>query len=77
MSNNNIQIINNIEAKLAQTQSMVKVVLDNHNYKDEGLDKPFMEHCDTGNLLWVIGDLIEDAYQELLKIDFKGGDNNG
>ncbi|OCL28419.1 hypothetical protein [Gilliamella sp. wkB171] len=67
MSNNNIQIINNIEAKLAQTQSMVKVVLD----------KPFMEHCDTGNLLWVIGDLIEDAYKELLKIDFKGGDNNG
>lgn len=75
--NNNFQIINKIEDKIAQAQSMVKVVSDNHNYKDEGLNKPFIEHCDTGNLIWAIGDLIEDAYKELLKIDFKGDDNNG
>lgn len=75
--NNNFQIINNIEAKLAQAQSMVKVVLDNHNYKDEGLDEPFIEHCDMGNLLWAIGDLIEDAYKKLLNIDFKGGNHHG
>ena len=72
---NNHRLINNIETKLAQAQSMIKVVLDNHNYKDDGLDKPFIDHCDTGNLLWAAGDLIEDAYKELLNIDFKGDDN--
>lgn len=72
----NHRLINNIETKLAQAQSMIKVILDNHNYKDEGLDEPFIDHCDTGNLLWVAGDLIEDAYKELLNIDFKGDENN-
>ena len=73
---NNHRLINNIETKLAQAQSMIKVILDNHNYKDEGLDEPFIDHCDTGNLLWAAGDLIEDAYKELLNIDFKGDENN-
>ena len=73
----NHRLINNIETKLAQAQSMIKVILDNHNYKDEGLDEPFIDHCDTGNLLWAAGDLIEDAYKELLNIDFKGDKNNG
>ena len=72
----NHRLINNIETKLAQAQSMIKVILDNHNYKDEGLDEPFIDHCDTGNLLWAAGDLIEDAYKELLNIDFKGDENN-
>ena len=72
---NNHRLINNIETKLAQAQSMIKVILDNHNYKDEGLDEPFIDHCDTGNLLWAAGDLLEDAYKELLNIDLKG-DNN-
>ena len=72
----NHRLINNIETKLAQAQSMIKVILDNHNYKDEGLDEPFIEHCDIGNLLWTTGDLIEDAYKELLNIDFKGDKNN-
>ena len=73
----NHQLINNIETKLAQAQSMIKVILDNHNYKDEGLEEPFIEHCDIGNILWATGDLIEDAYKELLNIDFKGDKNNG
>ncbi|MBI0095008.1 MULTISPECIES: hypothetical protein [Gilliamella] len=73
----NHRLINNIETKLAQAQSMIKVILDNHNYKDEGLDEPFIDHCDTSNLLWTAGDLIEDAYKELLNIDFEGGKNNG
>lgn len=73
----NHRLINNIETKLAQAQSMIKVILDNHNYKDEGLDEPFIDHCDTSNLLWAAGDLIEDAYKELLNIDFEGGKNNG
>lgn len=73
---NNHRLINNIETKLAQAQSMIKVIWDNHNYKDEGLDEPFIDHCDTGNLLWAAGDLIEDAYKELLNIDFKGDENN-
>ena len=73
----NHRLINNIETKLAQAQSMIKVIWDNHNYKDEGLNEPFIEHCDIGNLLWTAGDLIEDAYKELLKIDFKGDKNNG
>ena len=72
----NHRLINNIETKLAQAQSMIKVIWDNHNYKDEGLDEPFIDHCDTGNLLWAAGDLIEDAYKELLNIDFKGDENN-
>ena len=72
----NHRLINNIETKLAQAQSMIKVILDNHNYKDEGLYEPFIDHCDTGNLLWAAGDLIEDAYKELLNIDFKGDENN-
>ena len=72
----NHRLINNIETKLAQAQSMIKVILDNHNYKDEGLDEPFIDHCDTGNLLWAAGDLIEDAYKELLNIDFKGDEKN-
>lgn len=73
----NHRLINNIETKLAQAQSMIKVILDNHNYKDEGLEEPFIGHCDIGNLLWATGDLIEDAYKELLNIDFKGDKNNG
>ena len=76
-NSNNDQLINNIETKLAQAQSMIKVILDNHNYKDEGLEEPFIEHCDIGNILWATGDLIEDAYKELLNIDFKGDKNNG
>ena len=52
----NHRLINNIETKLAQAQSMIKVILDNHNYKDEGLYEPFIDHCDTGNLLWAAGD---------------------
>ncbi|ORF43922.1 hypothetical protein [Gilliamella apicola] len=76
-NSNNDQLINNIETKLAQAQSMIKVILDNHNYKNKGLDEPFIDHCDTDNLLWVAGDLIEDAYKELLNIDFEGGKNNG
>ena len=74
---NNHRLINNIETKLAQAQSMIKVILDNHNYKDEALEEPFIEHCDIGNILWATGDLIEDAYKELLNIDFKGDKNNG
>lgn len=77
MSNNNFQIINNIEAKLMQAQSIVKIVLDNHNYKDEGLDEPFIGHCDTGNLLWVMGDLINDAFNQLEKIDSHEDKNHG
>lgn len=73
----NHRLINNIETKLAQAQSMIKVILDNHNYKDEELKEPFIEHCDIGNILWATGDLIEDAYKELLNIDFKGDKNNG
>ena len=50
-NSNNDQLINNIETKLAQAQSMIKVILDNHNYKNKGLDEPFIDHCDTDNLL--------------------------
>ncbi|OTQ73795.1 hypothetical protein [Gilliamella sp. N-G2] len=77
MRNNNHRLINNIETKLSQAQSMIRVILDNHNYKDDGLDEPFINHYDTGNLLWATGDLLEDAYKELLKIDIKGDKNNG
>ena len=65
-----------IESKLAQALTLVTVLSNNHYYADEGLDKPFINHFDTGNLLWVAGDLIEDAYKELLNIDFKGDENN-
>jgi hypothetical protein len=77
MSNDNFQTINNIEAKLMQAQSMVKIILDNHNYQSAGFDKPFIEHCDTGNLLWAIGDLIEDAFHQLGKININKDKNNG
>lgn len=76
MRNNNHRLINNIETKLSQAQSMIRVILDNHNYKDDGLDEPFINHCDTGNLLWATGDLLEDAYKELLNIDLKGDEKN-
>ena len=73
---NNHQLVCKVEGTLLQVKSMAKIALDNTNYKLSGYDEPFINHCDTGNLLWATGDLLEDAYKELLNIDLKGDEKN-
>ena len=77
MGNNNFQIINNIEAKLIQVRSMAKSALDNTNYKCAGYDEPFIEQADMSNLLWVIADLVEQAFDELQGYGLTEDNNNG
>ena len=62
----------NLETKLTQAVSLAKVVSDNHNYKDEGLDEPFIDQCNTSNLLWLLSTLLDEALKEYLDINFKG-----
>lgn len=77
MSNNNFQILNNIETKLIQVRSMAKIALDNTNYKCAGYDEPFIEQTDMSNLLWVIVDLVEQAFDELQGYGLTEDNNNG
>lgn len=55
-----------VESKLVQVLSLAKVISDNHNYKDAGLDEPLISHCDTGNLIWLLNTLLEEIYEEYL-----------
>lgn len=77
MGNNNFQILNNIETKLIQVRGMAKIALDNTNYKCAGYDEPFIEQADMSNLLWVIVDLVEQAFDELQGHGLKEEKNNG
>ncbi|OCG31337.1 hypothetical protein A9G45_00465 [Gilliamella sp. HK2] len=77
MGNNNAQIINNIEAKLIQVRSVAKIALDNTNHKCAGYDEPFIEQADMSNLLWVIVDLVEQAFDELQEYGLMEDKNNG
>ncbi|MWN89447.1 hypothetical protein GQ597_01790 [Gilliamella sp. Pra-s65] len=77
MGNNNFQILNNIETKLIQVRSMAKIALDNTNYKCAGYDEPFIEQTDMSNLLWVIVDLVEQAFDELQEYGLTEDKNNG
>lgn len=63
----------NLESKLTQAVSLVRVVSDNHNYKTEGLDEPFIDHWNTSNLIWLLSTLLEEALKEYLDIDFNEG----
>lgn len=65
-----------IESKLAQALTLVNVLSNNHYHADEGLDEPFINHCDTGNLLWILHALLDEAYKEYLNLDLKGGEKN-
>ena len=65
-----------IESKLAQALTLVTVLSNNHYYADEGLDKPFINHFDTGNLLWILHVLLDEAYKKYLNLDLKGGEKN-
>lgn len=62
---NNDQLICNVESKFIQVRSMAKIALDNTNYKYAGYNEPFIEQADMSNLLWVIVDLVEQAFDEL------------
>jgi hypothetical protein len=77
MGNNNSQIINKIEAKLIQVRSVAKIALDNTNHKCAGYDEPFIEQADMSNLLWVIVDLVEQAFDELQEYGLMEDKNNG
>jgi hypothetical protein len=77
MGNNNSQIINNIEAKLIQVRSVAKIALDNTNHKCAGYNEPFIEQADMSNLLWVIVDLVEQAFDELQEYGLMEDKNNG
>jgi hypothetical protein len=77
MGNNNSQIINNIEAKLIQVLSVAKIALDNTNHKCAGYNEPFIEQADMSNLLWVIVDLVEQAFDELQEYGLMEDKNNG
>ena len=66
-----------VESKLAQSLSLIRVISDNHYYKDEGLDEPFIEHNDAGHLIWLLNTLLEEVYKGFLDMNFKGGKNNG
>lgn len=74
---NNDQLICNVESKLIQVRSMAKIALDNTNYKCEGYDEPFIEQADMSNLLWVIVDLVEQAFDELQEYGLTEDKNNG
>ncbi|MWP63329.1 hypothetical protein GQ593_13455 [Gilliamella sp. Pas-s25] len=56
---------------------MAKIALDNTNYKCAGYDEPFIEQADMSNLLWVIVDLVEQAFDELQGHGLKEEKNNG
>lgn len=73
----NFQVRLGIESKLAQSLSLIRVISDNHYYKDEGLDEPFIEHNDAGHLIWLLNTLLEEVYKGFLDMNFKGGKNNG
>lgn len=74
---NNDQLICNVESKLIQVRSMAKIALDNTNYKCAGCDEPFIEQADMSNLLWVIVDLVEQAFDELQEYGLTEDKNNG
>lgn len=71
MRKTNSKLLFQAEAKLLQAQSMASIALKNHNYKFEGYDEPFIEPKGTGDLLWLIGDLIEGALTGLQQIEIK------
>ncbi|RKS84674.1 hypothetical protein DES39_1886 [Orbus hercynius] len=73
MRSKNNELLNQIEARLMQAQSMIEVALNNHNYKCAGYDEPFIEHHQAGNLLWASSDLISLALDELGNMDLGGG----
>ena len=73
--NKNFEVRLGIESKLAQSLSLIRVIY--HYYKDEGLDEPFIEHNDAGNLIWILNTLLEEVYKGFLDMNFKGGKNNG
>jgi hypothetical protein len=77
MAMNNDQLICNVESKLIQVRSMAKIALDNTTYKCAGYDEPFIEQADMSNLLWVIVDLVEQAFDELQKYGLTEEKNNG
>lgn len=77
MSNDNADLICEVEATLLQLHSIAKIALDNHNYKSAGYDEPFIEHVDMGNLLWVIIDLTDSAYNKLQDVGTNGGNHHG
>jgi hypothetical protein len=74
---NNDQLICNVESKLIQVKSMAKIALDNTNYKYAGYDEPFIEQTDMSNLLWVIVDLTEKAFNDLQEYSSMEDKNNG
>ncbi|MWN05104.1 hypothetical protein [Gilliamella sp. Pas-s95] len=74
---NNDQLICNVESKLIQVRSMAKIALDNTNHKYAGYDEPFIEQADMSNLLWVIVDLVEQAFDELQEYGLTEDKNNG
>lgn len=71
-TSNNIEVTFDIERKLVQAISLAKVISDNHDYKDEGLEKPFIDHSDTSHLIWLLSTLLEEVLKEYLDINFKG-----
>lgn len=77
MSNDNFKLICDVESKLIQVRSMAKIALNNTNYKYAGYDEPFIEQDDMSNLLWVIVDLVEQAFDELQEYGLTEGKNNG
>lgn len=59
----------NTETKLIQAKSIATVLLNNSNYKCEGLDEPMINESDTSNLAWILIDLIDDSLCQLTHCD--------
>lgn len=65
----NSELITDIEAKLFQIESMARIALDNHNYKNSGYNEPFINNADMSNLMWAITDLAHDAYSKVQALE--------
>ena len=70
MLKENNELFNDIEAKLMQVQTLIEVILDNHNYQAVGYDEPFIDHHKSGNLMWAAAELVHQAIEELGELDF-------
>lgn len=64
---NNDQLICKVEATLLQLKSMAQIALNNTNYELSGYEEPFIEQTDMSNLLWVMIDLADHAFDVLQK----------